>query len=80
MPARLTAPVAGESSINYEDTLKRLQEWAFTQDFAIVTESVRKCRVIFQCIHYREKTRNTRETPTEDRERVVTDIRAKGSI
>jgi hypothetical protein len=77
-PAHLLTPVARESFINHEDALKRLQDWAFTQGFAVVTESVRKGRVIFQCIHHRKKTRNTRKTLTEDRERVSTAIRAKG--
>src|SRR5439155_1651246 len=63
--AHLLTPVAGESFINHEDALKRLQDWAFTQGFAVVTESVRKGRVIFQCIHHRKKTRNTRKPAGE---------------
>jgi hypothetical protein len=76
--AHLITPAHGESFKTPEDALQRLQDWAFTQGFAVVTESKRKGRVIFQCIHHRTKTRNSRKTATEDRERVSTAIKAKG--
>src|SRR5580700_2469614 len=77
-PAHLLTPVAGESFSDYADALRRLQDWAFTQGFAVVTESVRKGRVIFYYIYHRKATRNTRKTATKDRERLATAIRAKG--
>lgn len=58
-PAHLLTPVASESFSNHADALRRLQDWAFTQGFAVVTESVRKGWVIFHCIHHRKTTRNT---------------------
>jgi mannose/fructose/N-acetylgalactosamine-specific phosphotransferase system component IID len=78
VPAHLLTPVAGESFINHEDALKRLQDWAFIQGFTVVTESVQKGWVIFQCIYYQKKTCNTRKTLTEDCKQVLTAIRAKG--
>ena len=77
-PAHLITPANGESFAAPEDALRHLQDWAFTQGFAVVTESTRKGRVIFHCIHHRKGTRNTRKTATEDRERLETSIKAKG--
>jgi hypothetical protein len=58
-PAHLLTPTTGESFSDHVSALRRLQDWAFTQGFAVVTESVRKGRVIFHCIHHRKTTRNT---------------------
>jgi hypothetical protein len=77
-PVHLITPANGESFATPGDALVRLQDWAFTQGFAVVTESTRKAQVIFNCIHHRKKTRNTCKTATEDRERLETAIMAKG--
>jgi hypothetical protein len=58
-PAHLIAPANGESFETPRDALLRLQDWAFTQGFVVVTESTRKSQIIFHCIHHRNKTRNT---------------------
>ena len=79
-PAHLLTPAHGESFKTPEEAFRRLQDWAFTQGFAVVTESTRKGRVIFQCIHHRKKTRNSRKIVTKDRERISTAIKAKGYI
>jgi hypothetical protein len=78
--AHLITPANNESFATPKDALQRLQDWAFTQGFAVVTESTRKGRTIFQCIHHRKKTKNCRKTPTEDRQRISTAIKAKGCI
>jgi len=65
-PAHLITPVFGESFVTLEDALQRLQDWAFTQGFAVVTESLRKGRAIFGCIHHKNTTRNSRKTAIED--------------
>jgi hypothetical protein len=79
-PAHLIMPVTEESFATPDDALQRLQDWAFTQGFAVVTESRNKNRAIFHCIHHKKKTRNSRKTATEDQERVETVIKAKGCI
>ena len=87
-PAHLISPASGEAYEDREVALRRLQDWAFTQGFAVVTESVKigrinakgvktGGRVAFQCVHHRDKTRNSRKIATKDRERVETAIRAK---
>ena len=77
-PAHCAAPVDGESFQSGEEALKCLQDWAFTQGFAVVTESGRQDRIRFQCVHHKKKTRNTRKTDLEGRERLGTQTRAKG--
>jgi hypothetical protein len=77
-PAHLLTPVHGESFKTPDEALRRLQDWAFTQGFAVVTESKRKGRCIFHCIHHKKKTRNSRKTVTEDRKRLGTAIMVKG--
>jgi Transcription factor AFT len=76
-PANLILPASGESFDSPANALRRLQDWAFTQGFAVVTESTRKDRVIFECVHHKKKTKNCRKTATEDRQRVCTATRAK---
>jgi Transcription factor AFT len=70
-------PVTNESFETPELALERLQDWAFTQGFAVVTESRKKNRVVFQCVHHKKKTRNYRKLTEEDRERVETTTKAK---
>ena len=65
--ANLILPAFGESFNSPANALRRLQDWAFTQGFAVVTESTWKDRVIFECVHHKKKTKNCCKTATEDR-------------
>jgi hypothetical protein len=65
--AHLIPPATSESFDSPANALRRLQDWAFTQGFAVVTESTRKDRVIFECVHYKKKTKNSCKTTIEDR-------------
>ena len=56
----------------------RLQNWAFTQGFALATESTKPKRVVYHCTHHKKETRNTRKTAEADRERVQTQTQARG--
>ena len=78
--AHRSVPRKGESFETPKQALLRLQNWAFTQGFAVVTESRTRDRVRFHCIHHHKKTRNTRKTKLEDRERVQTKTKAKGCL
>ncbi|KAF7502294.1 hypothetical protein GJ744_006162 [Endocarpon pusillum] len=64
-PAFLNEPANGEVFENVDLCRERLQGFAFTQGFAIVQTSgsmtQQRPRFYFQCIHYRRKTRNTRD-------------------
>jgi hypothetical protein len=73
-------PLTNESFETPELALIRLQDWAFTQGFAIVIESRRSKRVILECVHHHKKTRNSRKTSLGDRERLDTKTRTKGCI
>jgi hypothetical protein len=73
-------PLTNESFETPELALIRLQDWAFTQGFAVVIESRRSKRVIFECVHHHKRTRNSRKTSLEDRERLDTTTRTKGCI
>jgi hypothetical protein len=56
--AHLLTPAAGELFESREAALLRLHNWAFTQGFAVVTQSGRKNRSIFECIHHGKKTKD----------------------
>ena len=43
--AHLLTPTHGESFKTLDEAFRRLQDWAFTQGFAVITESKRKDRV-----------------------------------
>ena len=64
-PSFLLAPVAGEVFDNPDVCKERLQGWALSQGFAIVQKSgslkSAKPRFEFRCIHYGDKTANTRQ-------------------
>ena len=45
--AHLAEPIAGESFETPEQALLRLQDWAFTQGFAVVVESRRSNHTTF---------------------------------
>ncbi len=44
-----------------------LQDWAFTQGFALVKESSRPKRWVLQCIHHKKETKDWCKTPKEAR-------------
>jgi len=56
LSVHLVEPQNGETFASPQEALERLQNWAFTQGFAVVIESSRPSYVRFQCIHYKKKT------------------------
>jgi len=48
--AHLSALAHGESFKDPDEALRSLQDWTFTQGFAVVTESKRKGRCIFHLL------------------------------
>lgn len=56
----------------------RLQDWAFTQGFALVKESSRPERCVLHCIHHKAETKDWHKTPKEDRKRAWTTSQAMG--
>jgi hypothetical protein len=77
-PAHRQPPRKGEIVQSKEAALQRLQDWAFTHGFALVTESSNAERVVYQCSHHKKKTRNSRKTSEEDRIRVQTTTQSRG--
>src|SRR5438045_1694219 len=61
-----------------EAAFVRLQDWAFTHGFALVRESTRKDRVLFECTHHKKTMKNWRKTPETNRERVETKTQSRG--
>lgn len=55
-----------------------LQDWAFTQGFALVKESSRPERYVLHCIHHKAETKDWRKTPKEDWKRAWTTSQAMG--
>lgn len=51
---------------NPQDGYIRLQEWAFTQGFALVDESRRRERKVLNCIYRHDNMRDTRKTERVD--------------
>jgi hypothetical protein len=65
-PAHCLDPVEQEPSVSKEAAFVRLQNWAFTKGFALVTSSAKSenghvVRVYFNCVHHKKETRNTRK-------------------
>jgi len=80
-PAHCVEPQDDEEVNSIEDGFRRLQDWAFTQGFAIVKESLKKRMRItqtFHCAHHGDKPRNTRKLTEEDRKRKNTKVLHKG--
>lgn len=73
-------PQHGETVNDPHEGFVRLQDWAFTQGFALVKRSSRPDRLVIHCIHRHKETRNTRKTPTEERTRLWTTSQVKGII
>src|ERR1700722_3900616 len=82
-PAHCLNPVEYEPSESKEAAFVRLQNWAFTKGFALVKESSKTknrqvVRVYLDCVHYKNKTRNTCKLKEEERKRVQTKTQTNG--
>ncbi len=73
--ANQSAPLHGDILGDPHDALRRLNDWAFTQGYALVINSATATRARFSCIHHGKATRNSRNTAEEDRVRVATHVR-----
>jgi hypothetical protein len=78
LPSYLLPPVAGEAFDDKKQAFLRINDWAFTQGFAIATESGPTNRTRFECTYHYKKTRNWRKTALEERERVKIKTKTKG--
>ena len=77
--AHLEKPITDEKFQSRDEALKRLQDWAFTQGFAIITNTTRADRVHYGCSKHRGKlVRTTRMTDPEGRERPLKKTREGG--
>lgn len=59
-PNHLKPPEKGESFKTRGEAVLRVQNWAFTEEFAIITLSSTATRVVYGCIHHDKETRNRR--------------------
>ena len=75
-PSHRLPPQENESFGSWEDGKTRLQDYAFTQGFALVTETNNKKRqvVILECTRHHSKERNTRKLGEKDRKRKNTKV------
>src|SRR5437763_16749373 len=62
-PDWLLPPKGGELYDSFQECFARLQGYAFSQGFAVVTlsSSKKRARALFGCIHHAEETRNCRK-------------------
>jgi hypothetical protein len=77
-PAHRRAPTEGELVDSKEAAFTRLQDWAFTQGFALAIESGWKDRVLYQCTYHKNKTRNTCKLTEAECIRVETKVQYTG--
>ena len=77
-PQHLSEPVDDEEVDSPEAGYVRIQDWAFTQGFAVVKESRKPIRQVLHCVHHKDDTRNTRKTDETERKRTATKIQATG--
>ena len=75
-PAHCLPPQEGEGFASWEEGKARLQDYAFTQGFAIVIESFQKTRgvMLLECTRHHRKERNTRKLAETDRQRKSTKV------
>jgi hypothetical protein len=76
--AHRVAPQEREIVESKDTAFLRLQNWAFTQGFALATESTKPKRVVFHCTHHKKTTKNCRKTAEANRQRVQTQTQARG--
>ncbi len=69
----LLLPRDGEAFLSFKGAKKRLQDYAFTQGFALVVEQNDKQRktVLFDCSRHHKKQRNTSKVEEKDRQRQI---------
>ncbi|KAL8948976.1 MAG: hypothetical protein Q9222_004882 [Ikaeria aurantiellina] len=84
-PTHLEPPATGERFDDADAVANRLQNYAFSQGFAMVTGSCGKGRKTYLCKHHGTKTKNIRkldDTPSKDgstnRKHQVMNVHAKG--
>lgn len=77
-PAHRIEPQENELVESPDVGYVRLQDWAFTQGFALVKESSRPERWVLQCIHHKKETKAWRKTPKEGQKRAWTTSQAMG--
>jgi hypothetical protein len=82
-PAHCLNPEEYKPSESKEAAFERLQNWAFTKGFALVKESSKTkdgqvVRVYLDCVHHKNKTRNTRKVAEEDRQRTNMQTQTNG--
>jgi hypothetical protein len=80
-PAHRSNPRENEAFELREAAFVRLQDWAFTKGFALVTESAKThngqvVRVYLNCLHHKKETRNSRKLAEEERQRAQTQTQA----
>ena len=75
-PTHCLPPEEGEVFSTVEQGQTRLQDYAFTQGFALVQESFQKQRgiMVLDCSRHHTKERNTRKLSEEDRVRKHTKV------
>jgi hypothetical protein len=81
--AHRIAPIDGKYTESRDAAFERLQDWAFTQGFAIVRDSCKTekgqiVRAYFDCVHHKKFTKNCGKLQEEDRKRVETKTQASG--
>lgn len=69
LPPHRRPPTPNELVDSPEAGLERLQDWAFTQGFAVVVESRNKTRIRVECVNHHKETKSWRKTKEEDRVR-----------
>jgi hypothetical protein len=84
-PAHRLDPIEREPSVSKEAAFVRLQNWAFTKGFALVTASAKSrndhvVRVYDNYIHHKKATRNSRKIAKEDRKRPHAKTQANGCM
>ena len=69
--AHRLAPVDGETFSTLEQAVKRLQDYAFTQGFALVIETrdLKRNRLVMECIRHKDKYKNVRKLTSDERKR-----------
>jgi hypothetical protein len=79
LPAAHRLPPQEQEIVESKETaLQRLQNWAFTEGFALAVESGRADRVLYHCVHHKKATKNSHKTAEADRQRVQTHTQARG--
>lgn len=86
--AHLLPPQRDEVFDTPDDSIIRLQDYAFSQGFAVITSTCGQGRKNYNCIHHADKTRNYRKLPEHKEEedlehgtkrtQELTKIKAKG--